>query len=247
MERKLNYKFQKKDSRDYKFSLSKPKSSLPNSFNLNKKVKTILDQGNLGSCVSNSFAQAINMSVNSIWISRLMHYYCGRAIQETSSMDDTGLDIRKAASIIAKYGACLESVWPYNISNFNKLPSLTAFQKSKLFKLYKYSFVNQDIISLTTCLYNTQRPIIFGIMVYSSFLSNIVTTTGMVPIPDTNTETLEGGHCVVMIGYDNSTQLFTCVNSWGNTWGNKGFFYLPYAYVTNPNLASDFCSLNFTY
>jgi C1A family cysteine protease len=247
MERKLNYKFQKHDARDYKYSLSKKTVLLPNSFSLNNKVKTILNQGDLGSCVSNSFAQVINMSTNSIWISRLMHYYCGRAIEGTSSLDDSGLDIRQAASIIAKYGACLESVWPYNIYNFYKLPSLAAFQKSKLFKSYKYSFVNQDINSLTTCLYNTKNPIIFGIMVYSSFLTNSVASTGMVPMPDTTNETLEGGHCIIMIGYDNTKQLFTCVNSWGNGWGNKGLFYLPYAYVTNPNLAADFCSLNFTY
>ena len=247
MERKLNYKFQTHDRRDYKFTVTKT-PALASSFSLANKVTTVLDQGNLGACVSNAFAQAIGMSTNyGVNISRLFHYYCGRAIEGDSSLDDSGLDIRKAANIISKYGGCLESVWPYVIVNFNQLPPLTAFQKSKLFQKYTYSFVNQDLNSLQTCLVTTNSPIIFGITVYSSFMTQQVANTGIVPMPNTTTETLEGGHCIVMVGYNNTTQQFTCLNSWGNKWGNKGFFYLPYAYVTNPSLASDFCSLNFTY
>ena len=34
--------------------------------------------------------------------------------------------------------------------------------------------------------------------------------------------------------------MFKFVNSWGAIWGDKGFDYLPYSYVLNPELASDF-------
>jgi C1A family cysteine protease len=37
--------------------------------------------------------------------------------------------------------------------------------------------------------------------------------------------------------------MFLCANSWGNSWGAKGYFYLPYKYVTDSTLASDFCTL----
>jgi C1A family cysteine protease len=84
-------------------------------------------------------------------------------------------------------------------------------------------------------------------MIYSSFLSDTVSKTGMVPMPNTQTETLEGGHCVLMIGYSDSMQTFLCVNSWGPSWGNRGLFSIPYLYVTNPDLAADFCALNFIY
>ena len=42
------------------------------------------------------------------------------------------------------------------------------------------------------------------------------------------------GHCVLGVGYDDTVRLFTCQNSWGDTWGDKGFFTLPYDYAGYP-------------
>ena len=248
MHRKLNHKFQEPDTRDYKFTPTKAVSKIASNFVINLRLNNILEQGAIGSCCSNAFAKNINMITNNnVNISRLFHYYCGRSIGGDSSLDDTGLDIRQAAKIIQQYGACSESAWPYNVDNFNILPPLSAFKQSYLFRKYTYSFINQDVISLKTCLVSTNSPIIFGIMIYSSFLSDTVSKTGVIPTPNTQTETLEGGHCVLMIGYSDSMQTFLCVNSWGPAWGNRGLFSIPYLYVTNPDLASDFCALNFIY
>ena len=247
----LNYRFQKVDTRDFKANIkdSHVQAASPiNSFSLQSKVKTVYDQGNLGSCVSNAFAQYINMcTINKVQISRLLHYYCGRAIGGDSSLEDTGLDIRQAANIIKQYGACGESTWPYKTSNFNILPPLNVFKASLYFKKYLYSFVKQDITSLTAILYGQKLPIIFGINVYDSFMSDVVASTGVVPMPNLTNETLQGGHCIVMVGFNNKTSTFTCVNSWGSSWGNRGFFTIPYQYVLDPSLASDFCCLNFLY
>ena len=48
---------------------------------------------------------------------------------------------------------------------------------------------------------------------------------------------------VVGVGYDDAKQWFIVRNSWGNQWGLKGYFTLPYAYVTDENLASDFWTI----
>jgi len=247
MEFKLNYVFQKPDTRDYKYTF-KTNVKLPDTFSLKNKMNKILNQGNLGSCVSNAFAQYINMATNNgINISRLAHYFEGRVILGEASNKDTGLNIRSAATIIAKYGACLESEWPYVTSKYAQLPPLSAFKNSKLFKKYIYTFVNQDVNSLKNCLVTTKQPILFGFNVYSSFLTQQVATTGQVPTPKTSTDKLEGGHCMLIIGFNNTTSKFICVNSWGSGWGDKGLCYLSYDYLTNPNLASDFCSLTINY
>ncbi len=85
-------------------------------------------------------------------------------------------------------------------------------------------------------------PFVFGISVYDSFESDEVAKTGIVPIPSP-TEQMLGGHCIVAVGYDDATQRFTIRNSWGTEWGDYGHCYLPYEYLTNGNLASDFWTL----
>jgi C1A family cysteine protease len=83
-------------------------------------------------------------------------------------------------------------------------------------------------------------PFIFGFSVYESFESDEVSKTGNVPMPDTSTEELLGGHAVMAVMFDDDRKVIGCRNSWGMEWGNKGYFYLPYDYILNPNLASDF-------
>ena len=52
-----------------------------------------------------------------------------------------------------------------------------------------------------------------------------------------------GGHCVVAVGYDDSKQCFIVRNSWAADWGMQGYCTMPYAYLTDPNLASDFWTI----
>jgi C1A family cysteine protease len=52
------------------------------------------------------------------------------------------------------------------------------------------------------------------------------------------TESVLGGHAVLCVGYDDARQMFIVRNSWGEGWGDKGYFYMPYAYMTNPDLAN---------
>jgi C1A family cysteine protease len=52
-----------------------------------------------------------------------------------------------------------------------------------------------------------------------------------------------GGHAVMAIGYDDAKKWFIIRNSWGDQWGMKGYFTLPYAYLTDENLASDFWTI----
>jgi C1A family cysteine protease len=84
-------------------------------------------------------------------------------------------------------------------------------------------------------------PIVCGISVYESFESAYVAQTGIVPMPGPN-ENLLGGHCVDIVGYSDNSKTFIMRNSWGLGWGlnGSGYFTIPYAYLTNINLASDF-------
>ena len=228
--------------------------TLPNQFSLINKVKTVLNQGQLGSCVSNSFAQYIlMMTQNKYFISRIHNYYCSRLLDKLSNIEDTGLDIRSACKTISKVGYCLEENWPYNIQQFDAMPPLICFQPPicKFPKQYSYIFItgnNSSLLlnNLKNFLYQNGRPIIFGFNVYDSFFTKVVETTGMVPFPNVTKESFLGGHCMLIVGYDENIKRFICLNCWGKNWGAAGYCYIQYDYLTNSDLAGDFCGLNIT-
>jgi len=180
-------------------------------------------------------------------MSRLFHYAVSRVLQNSPLNQDAGTTIRTACKAIANYGAAAESSYPYNTSLFSVCPPLSTFQGSKYFRKFTYVFVNQDLTSIKNCLTTYKAPIIFGFLVYSSFLTRQVASTGMVPTPNVKAEQYKGGHCINTIGYNDTTQRFTCVNSWGSYWGNKGVCYIPYDYLLNTSLARDFCFTQFIY
>jgi len=211
-------------------------------------IGNILDQGQLGDCVCNAFSFCINtVTKKNVNISRIYLYAICRILDNTPLNQDNGTTVHTACNSIKNYGSINENIIPYNINNFVNFPSINNFKNVNFFKNFTYSFVNQDILSIKNCLSNNSVPIIFGFIVYDSFMTNTVASTGIVPMPNVHTENIQGGHCMNIIGYNDSTQLFTCVNSWGKSWGKNGECYMPYAYLLNPNLASDFCFIKFVY
>lgn len=267
---KLLYKFQNKDERDYMYkavssnattnnintTITIPKkntvltnaiNNLPSSFLINS-LSPILDQGATGSCVANAFTFSINTQTkNYLNISRLYLYANSRILDNTPLNQDDGTTPRTVCNAIKKYGAIPETLFPFNYYNCFIFPSLSMYKGAKYFKTFTYSFINQDELSLKSCINTYKVPIVFGFIVYESFMSPSVSTTGIVPMPNIKLEKCLGGHCMCIIGYDDTKKLFTCANSWGTKWGNKGFCYIPYNYILDASLASDFCFTQFIY
>jgi C1A family cysteine protease len=266
---KLTYKFQKKDERDHIFkavvsednelehyTITKPKTNevikkTTKKSPLKLKIENlgnILDQENYGSCVANAFAFNINgQTKKTLTISRMYLYDFCRILDYTSLDQDYGTTLRTACSVIKKYGAVKENSYQYNEKNFYNLPSLSVLKQANYFKKFQYLFINQDLVTIKNYLNTYKNPIIFGFLVYSSFYD--VNSSGIVSLPNTSTETLEGGHAMCIVGYNNSLNSgsFICANSWGKYWGDNGYCYIPYNYLLDPNLASDFCSAIFVY
>ncbi len=62
--------------------------------------------------------------------------------------------------------------------------------------------------------------------------------TGNMPMPKSGENPI-GGHAVLAVGYDNEDRVFIVRNSWGEGWGDAGYFYMPYAYLLDDNLSDD--------
>ena len=85
-------------------------------------------------------------------------------------------------------------------------------------------------------------PFVFGFTVYDGFESASVAKSGKLNLPKPGEKVL-GGHAVCAVGYDDKAKRVIVRNSWGTDWGMKGFFTMPYDYVSNSSLADDFWTL----
>lgn len=84
-------------------------------------------------------------------------------------------------------------------------------------------------------------PVVFGIMVPKSFY--LTPANGVFTLPPPN-EIRLGGHALLAVGYDDEKQHFIVRNSWGEEFGDKGYCYIPYDFITgkyqaNPTSQSD--------
>lgn len=205
------------------------------------------DQGQLGSCTGNSIAAAIQFERQKQGLkpdfipSRLFIYYNERVI-ENSVNDDAGAQIRDGIKSVAEQGVCTETTWPYDIAKFAAKPPPGAYSEATKYQVTSYSRLVQNLTQLKGCL-ASGYPFVFGFTVYNSFESDQVTQTGVVPMPDLANDQVIGGHAVCACGYDDSQQRFIVRNSWGPNWGMKGYFTIPYAYLTDSNLSDDFWTI----
>jgi C1A family cysteine protease len=209
------------------------------------------DQGQLGSCVDNACAglicylQATEKLSPQFMPSRLYLYYYARSIMGSQYiMQDSGSTVQNGVQSM-QHGFCSEKSWPYsdNAIQFRLKPWPWCDSSAKQHQIVgsDYQSVPQDLNSFRAAL-QARNPILIGISVYDSFESQTVAQTGIVPIPNTSTEQLLGGHCLLIVGYDDSKQWFIVRNSWGSgsAWGDNGYCYIPYGYIMNPSLSSDF-------
>jgi len=145
--------------------------------------------------------------------------------------------MRDVFKAVNKHLIAPESLWAYNTSNFSTLPPCSSYAGNKSFPI-KYYSVNPTLAEIKSTLLT--HPILAGIEFYSSFVTDSVTNTGIVPLPNPVTDQYLGGHAILIYGYDDQTQTFKFLNSWGETWGTKGSGTLPYGYLlANSSLLFD--------
>jgi C1A family cysteine protease len=235
------------DSRDFMFAAPLENlAALPPSVDLRPQCpKEVYDQGQLGSCTANAIAGAlefdqIKQGLNAFVPSRLFIYYNERVAEHTVNTD-SGAQIRDGIKSVGSIGAPPETDWPYDISKFIDKPPQKAFKDAPLGKALQYQRVPQVLNQMKGCL-ASGYPFVYGFTVYESFESPQVAQTGMAPMPASSEKVL-GGHAVVAVGYDDASQRFISRNSWGAGWGMGGYFTIPYAYLTDNNLADDFWTI----
>jgi C1A family cysteine protease len=219
--------------------------ALPSQVDLRPNCPPVYDQGELGSCTANAIGAAfqfeqMKQGQAGFVPSRLFIYYNERVLEGTVDTDG-GAMIRDGMKTVNHEGAPPETDWPYTIAKFRTRPTKKAYTHGLKNQVLIYRRVVRDLNQMKACL-ATGFPFVFGFSVYTSFEGAEVARTGELPMPQAS-ENLLGGHAVLAVGYDDPTNRFIVRNSWGEGWGMKGYFTMPYAYLTQRNLSSDFWTI----
>jgi C1A family cysteine protease len=189
-------------------------------------------QYDLGSCAANALTNAYELCVKRNYpehfthLSRLFIYYNTR-LEHGDIEKDTGMFLRDGLKSLSKYGVCSELLWPYDQEKFNDTPSDECYEDAKKRKIIKY----EKLISTyyITQVLNNNKPVVFGMEIYESFmeLNDRIST---VSFPSRKEKSL-GGHGMCMVGYNLKERLFLAKNSFGPTWGNNGYCWIPFDYI----------------
>jgi len=209
--------------------------SLPPSVDLSDKMPPPFDQGSLGSCSANASSLAYKYAYPLVNPSRLYLYYKDR-LRRGSVYCDSGASITDNMQVLLNNGVCEEPLWPYIINNFTITPPANCDTNAQTHKIVAPVNISQDETTIKYYL-SSGFPVVLGIACYQSIFN--VTSANPVYNPPPN-DVLVGGHAVLIIGYNDSTQLFKIRNSWGSAWADNGNFYISYNYILDPTKCFDF-------
>ncbi len=236
-------------------SLRAAAKKLPATIDLRKWCSPIEDQQELGSCTANAGVGMYEYFErrafgNYVDASRLFLYKVTRNLEGTKG--DDGALLRDTMKAMVLFGVPPEKYWPYKVGQFNDEPSSFCYSFAQNYQAVKYYRLDPSGTSPADALAAIQQnlaaglPSMFGFSVYSS-MPPVGDGKGEVPMP-VKGEALEGGHAVLAVGYDDNKKVgkdkgaLLIRNSWGTEWGDKGYGWLPYAYIES-GLADDFWSM----
>lgn len=213
----------------------------PPVWSLQKDMPPVYDQGQIGSCTANALGGGIEFLEKKRSVpSRLFLYYNERQLQG-SVMQDSGSTIGTGITALINYGICTEELWPYETKDLFVKPDEAAYKSANTDILQSFT----QLTTLETIKESIYKgyPVAFGFQVYEYMESEAMARNGILRLPQPG-EKLLGGHAVLAVGYNDTTQMVRIRNSWGQFWGQSGYFDMPYKYISEPQLASDFWAIN---
>ena len=232
------------DPRDFQFKAFAGTEALPEAFIRKAEMSPVRDQGKFGTCVGHA-AWAIkewqeNQQQNTPQGGLSPRFIYQMAKQIDGIPNTPGTYPRIAFKVMQDYGDCPESVFPYSemYRDYNlPRPPDNVIKAAEPYKISAYAQIN-TLDELKRAVIE-QGPVMIGVMVTDSFVYTSRMSNGTVYIPKPE-GFLRGGHAITIVGYDNNIQLgkykggVLMMNSWGTSWGDKGFAWIPYAAWTEP-------------
>lgn len=240
-----------KDDRDFTFGIENMNASTieTNSdktfFQLPTKSIRIENQKSVNWCTAFAFTTCFEHLVSllcqddSFQASPLFNYTQSLILDSVDLKSDPGTSIRSAVSNARLSGVPRDTTWPSVRSNISVVPNQAAYEEAFLLsKMFTYFEIIRSRQVLKYILADLNFMVMIGFAVFPSYESEAVAVSGDIPLPSNNELNAGniGGHACVILGFDDSRQVYIVVNSYGASWGKNGYGTIPYAYFEDENL-----------
>lgn len=198
----------------------------------------ISDQGNLGSCVANSWCDMLEIlqglrGDNIVQLSRLFLYWAARDLTGLQSVD-IGTYNRAAAHQLRKVGVVAEKWYPYDVKKVYDAPELdlyTMAARNRIDSFYRiFSYGDQKVNDVDYAI-RANHPVTISTVVNKDFIK--YRGSGHVfPFPTS----WEGRHAMIVVGVRvrNGKSEFLLRNSWSKYWGDNGHAWVDESYIRSP-------------
>lgn len=209
---------------------------MPAKVDLRNLCSSIPDQYDLMSCtafaVGNGMREFLQAKRNEkrVSLSPMFLYYETRRLRERTDQD-SGATITDTMKALAGAGIATETLWPYDTLVYDKKPTDQAYRSAKTWRTAG-AVQLAGLPDIKKALYKNQ-VVAFGMILYHTFQD--VGADGMMPAHKPG-DIFVGGHAVAAVGYDDKRQVLILRNSFGEAWGDHGYFYMPYSYITPENV-----------
>lgn len=201
--------------------------NLPTSVDLSSDFPPIGNQGQQGSCVAWAVGYALtgfHEHIEHGWTYSSDHLFSPAFVYNhfKKGSCNGGLVVTDALDFLASDGVAPLSLMPYASNDCGAKPSDAATSAAKSYKLHSYKRVALNAIDVKEHL-AARTPVVVAMQVDAAF-----DALGPKDVYRGARYAYDGGHAMVIVGYDDTKQAFKLFNSWGENWGDRGFAWVGY-------------------
>lgn len=171
---------------------------IPKEYSYAKYMPLVKDQGNTFKCVPYSISSIVEWK-HIVSGDKKYNFSIDYIFENRENKSLNGMSIKEALNKMKKHGYVSDKEYSANIAPHNKIDFYG--------RLVSYIFMQRSLVA--------NGPFVMALPVYNSMANDFW-----------NGQKLEGGHAVCCVGYNNEGLII--LNSWGFSYGNRGYWILPY-------------------